>query len=93
MNLIDFFIGLFLMNAMPHFILGKWNQRMLSGFGYGDKANILYSIANLAISLSLFMYQYGTAGLLENGIYVGAFTVVLAFYILGGLWKKIFTKR
>ncbi|MBT8326570.1 MAG: hypothetical protein KJP21_02535 [Bacteroidia bacterium] len=93
MTLIDFFIGFFLMNAMPHFILGKWNQRMLSGFGYGDKANQLYSLANIAISLGLFIYQYGTTGFLENGIYVGALTIILAFYVLGGLWKKLFTHR
>ena len=93
MNLIDFLIGFFLMNAMPHFILGKWNQRMLSGFGFGDKANQLYSLANLAISISLFIYQYQVSGLLENGIYLGALTILLAFYLLGGLWKKVFTKR
>ena len=93
MNLIDFFIGFFLMNAMPHFILGKWNQRMLSGFGYGDVANQLYSLLNLAISLGLFVYQYGTKGFLDNGIYCGALTILLAFYVLAGLWKKIFTKR
>lgn len=93
MSFIDFFIGFFLMNAMPHFILGKWNQRMLSGFGYGDRANQWYSLANLAVSLALFIYHYGAAGLLVNGMYVGALTILIAFYILGGLWKKIFTNR
>lgn len=39
MNLIDLLIGLTLMNAMPHFILGVWKGRMLSAFGFGDYKN------------------------------------------------------
>jgi hypothetical protein len=33
---IDFLIGLTLMNAMPHFVLGVWKGRMLSAFGFGN---------------------------------------------------------
>jgi hypothetical protein len=42
MNIIDLLIGLTLMNAMPHFILGTWKGKMLSGFGTGNKQNILW---------------------------------------------------
>jgi hypothetical protein len=42
MNLIDFIIGLTLMNAMPHFILGVWKGTMLSGFGVGHTRNIVW---------------------------------------------------
>ena len=54
--LIDFIIGLTLMNAMPHFVLGTFQARMLSGFGH--RANIAYGLLNFAISLTLYIYKY-----------------------------------
>ena len=72
MNIIDFLIGLTLMNAMPHFVLGVWKGRMLSAFGFGDTKNMLYGVLNFAVSLGLFVSRYGTAQLFRNGIYAGA---------------------
>ena len=51
-SLTDFIIGLTLMNAMPHFVLGTFQARMLSGFGYGDHANIIYGRLILPSPLS-----------------------------------------
>ena len=34
MNAIDFIIGLTLMNAMPHFVIGVWKGRILSAFAF-----------------------------------------------------------
>jgi hypothetical protein len=72
MDVIDFFIGLTLMNAMPHFVLGIWKARMFSAFGFGDTKNILYGLLNFIISVGLFLYKYGMERLLANGIYAGA---------------------
>ena len=55
LTLIDFIIGLTLMNAMPHFVLGTFRARMLSGFGYGHRANIAYGLLNFSISLALYI--------------------------------------
>lgn len=93
MNLIDFLIGLTLMNAMPHYILGTWKQRMISAFGFGDKANIAYGLLNYAVSISLFLYQYGSDQLLENGIYAGASTILLIYFLTGPLWRRLFQKE
>ena len=59
-SLTDFIIGLTLMNAVPHFVLGTFQARMLSGFGYGDRANIAYGLLNFAISIVLYIYSYFT---------------------------------
>jgi hypothetical protein len=92
MDIIDFIIGLTLMNAMPHFILGIWKGRMVSGFGFGNLQNILYGLLNFVISIGLFIYKYGTEQLLDNGIYLGALTLLLVYFVSGRLWYNLFDK-
>ena len=92
MNLIDFLIGFFLMNAMPHFVLGVWGGRILGAFGYGKKQNMLYGLLCFAISIGLFIYQYGIEGITENGIYLGALTILVIYFITGNFLYKFFNK-
>ncbi len=93
MDITDFFIGVFLMNAMPHYILGVWKQRMLSAFGFSNLGNRVYGLINFAISIGLFIFKYGWTGFHENGIYTGAVTILIAFFVLSNLWKKLFAKK
>lgn len=88
-SLVDFIIGLTLINAMPHLVLGIWKGRMLSGLGFGNIRNILYSGLNIMISLGLYLYNYGLEHLLSNGMYLGGLTVVLAFFIIGKPMYKL----
>jgi hypothetical protein len=93
MNFIDFLIGLFLMNAMPHLALGIWKGRMFSAFGFGNKQNIAYSFLCLLLSIILFVYKYGIRGIFENGIYAGALLLLLIYFITGNFWYKLFNKE
>ncbi len=93
MNIIDLLIGLTLMNAMPHFVLGTWQGKMLSGFGTGNKQNILWGLSNFVVSVSLFIYRYGIKGLIENQIYLGALIVLLTFFCTSRLWVKYYDKK
>ena len=86
MNMLDLLIGITLMNAMPHYVLGVWRARMLSGFGTGHLKNILWGLLNFIFSLSLFLYKYGTAGLLHNGIYLGECIMLGAFFVTSWFW-------
>lgn len=88
-SIIDFLIGLTLVNALPHFALGVWKGRMLGAFGFGDKQNIAYGALNTVISLSLFAYKYGLAGIVENEMYLGGLFVVVAYYIVGPTLYKM----
>lgn len=90
MNIIDFIIGLTLVNAIPHFVLGVWKGRMFSGLGFGDRNNIGYSLINFVVSVGLFLYQYGLTGLAENGMYAGGLFVVIAYYLVGHLCYRLF---
>jgi hypothetical protein len=90
---IDFIIGLTLINTIPHFVLGIWKGRMFSGLGFGNAQNIIYSIINFVISISLFVYKYGLAGILENGIYFGALFVLISYFIVGKLCYTYFHKK
>ena len=85
MNFTDFLIGLTLINTIPHFVLGIWKGRMLSAFGFGNTANIVYGLLNFIISISLFLFKYGVVGLLNNGIYLGALFVLISYFIVGKL--------
>ena len=89
-SLTDFIIGLTLMNAMPHFVLGTFQARMLSGFGYGDRANILYGLFNFTISIVLYIYTYSLSGLLSGGLYLGALAVLLIYFTTGKFLFNLF---
>lgn len=91
--IIDFIIGLTLINTIPHFVLGIWKGRMFSGLGFGNGANIGYGIINFVISISLFLYKYGWTGLLENGIYLGALFVLVSYFLVGKLCYTYFHQK
>ena len=93
MDIVDFLIGMTLMNAVPHFFLGVWKARMFSAFGFGDLKNILYGLLNFAISLGLFLYKYGLEEVLKNGIYAGALLLLVIYFLTGKYWYSIFHKR
>jgi hypothetical protein len=83
MNLIDFFIGALLVNAMPHLIFGFTKTHFLGLFGYSPKGNIIYAILQLIICLVLYHFNYGIETLIENGFLVGGITVLVLYFILG----------
>lgn len=92
MNWIDFIIGATLMNSMPHFILGVWKGKMLSGFGTGNRQNIVWGITNFIISISLFIYKYGIDGLIQNQIFLGATFILVTFFFTSYFWYRYFNK-
>lgn len=81
------------MNAMPHLVLGIWKGRMFSAFGFGDKQNIAYGFLCLAISVGLFIYKYGAGKILDNGIYSGALTLLLIYFVTGQFWYRLFNNK
>lgn len=93
MKIIDLLIGITLMNAMPHYVLGVWKAKMLSGFGMGHAKNIAWGLTNAIASVSLFIYQYGVNGLLENQVYVGALFILVVFLFSSWFWYWLYYKR
>ncbi|MGN6648268.1 MAG: hypothetical protein ACTHJT_17215 [Cytophaga sp.] len=83
MNIIDFLIGLFLANAMPHFILGITRTKFLGPFGFSPEGNIVYAVIQFVISLVLIHMQYGLSIIFENGILLGSILVMTMFFIFG----------
>lgn len=90
MNILDFIIGAALMNAMPHFILGVWKGKMLSGFGMGNTRNILWGLFNFLLSIGLFIFKYGLDGLVANPIYLGAAFILVVFFFTSTFWYRYF---
>lgn len=96
--IIDFLIGLTLVNALPHFVLGIWKGRMLSIFGFTPNANLAYGLLNAFISVFLFLYQYGWEGWKQSPMYIGGLFVVVSYLLVGKLTythfhKKVMEKR
>ena len=91
-NILDLIIGASLMNAMPHFILGVWKGKMLSGFGMGNTQNILWALTNFVISISLFIFKYGLNGFIENQMYLGSVFILVTFFLTSFFWHKYFYK-
>jgi hypothetical protein len=88
----DFLIGLTLMNAMPHYVLGVWGAKMLSGFGTGNKQNIIWGLCNFIASVSLFIYKYGVEGFITNQMYSGALLVLVTFLFTSYFWSRYYRK-
>lgn len=78
---VDFLVGFFMANAVAHLVLGLMKVRFFAGFGYGSRANIGYSILNIALAAAIAIIGHGPAALLENAIFWGALTpyVIYAF--------------
>ncbi|MBX2804021.1 MAG: hypothetical protein KTR31_40470 [Myxococcales bacterium] len=90
MHLVDFLIGFFLMNAMPHFVLGVWRGRILSLFGTSPGANLAYSAVCFSVSMGLFLWAHGLAGFGEQPIYTGALTILVIYYLTGHFFHRLF---
>ena len=81
--LIDFLIGVLLMNSLPHFVLGITKTRFLGMFGYKPSANIWYAIVQFVLAMVLFHINHGIETLLDNGIVLGAACTGILFLIFG----------
>jgi len=92
-SLIDFFIGFFLMNAMPHMLFGLIRLRFLSAFGFSAPANIAYAFLNVIIAGLLYNYQYGIKTLIDDGIVLGALTMILIYLITGRFLANLFQEN
>ena len=86
----DFIMGILLVNALPHFIIGIFKIRFLSIFGFSPQSNIFYSFLCIAISLALFQYQYGLNTILDHGVYAGGLFILFNYYLLTKVLYKHF---
>ncbi|MEW4487344.1 hypothetical protein AB1L42_04640 [Thalassoglobus sp. JC818] len=77
----DFLIGLFAANAIPHFVFGRLDAGVLGLFGYSGQGNVIYSIVCVAISLLLFHIQHGLTNFADHMILVGVLTIVASYWI------------
>jgi hypothetical protein len=93
MNILDFLIGVLLMNSLPHFVLGITKTRFLGMFGYKPNANILYAIVQLVLALVLFHVNHGIETILDNGIVLGAACTGVLFLVFGKAILKFYQKK
>ncbi|WP_420628089.1 hypothetical protein [Candidatus Leptofilum sp.] len=83
MTLIDFLTGFFLMNAMPHLLVGLFEIRFLSAFGYKPMANLGYALLNVVVALLLFHVQHSIQALSTHGILLGALAMLFIYLVTG----------
>ena len=88
--IIDFFIGLTLVNVLPHYMVGILKVRFLSLYGFGDKQNIAYAWTSLIVSLVLFHINYGIGSITSHTWYIGGMSVILAYLLTGKYLVRVF---
>ncbi|MDF3025920.1 MAG: hypothetical protein K0S23_227 [Fluviicola sp.] len=91
--ILDFLIGVLIVNALPHFVLGITKTRFLGLFGYRPAANIWYAVVQFILALVLFHIRYGIKAILENGIFLGAACTCILFLIFGKSILKFYQKK
>lgn len=79
--LLDFLIGLFAANALPHYLFFRFDPGILGLFGYSARGNLAYAFFCLVISLGLFHFKYGLASLAEHGMLAGVLVVVFSYFV------------
>ncbi len=82
---VDFLIGLFLANAIPHLVVGRMDIRFFAVVGYSAKANIGYSIWNVLLAAAISIYAYGFAAFWGNTLFWG-FLTLYVIYAISGRW-------
>jgi hypothetical protein len=85
---IDFFIGFFLMNAMPHMLFGLYQIRFLSLFGFSASGNLAYALINVVVAFVLF--STSDAQPLAFGVILGAGAILLAYLLTGKFFYRKF---
>ena len=90
LTLIDFLIGFFLMNAMPHLLCGLWNIRFFNPFGFSAQGNLAYAAINVIVALVLYHVEYGIGTLMGNGIMIGALAMLLIYTLTGRFFYNLF---
>lgn len=90
LTVVDFLIGFFLMNAMPHTLFGLLKIRFFSAFGFSPQGNLGYGLLNVVLALVLFHFQYGIETLLSHGIVIGAGTMLLIYLVSGRFFYNLF---
>lgn len=91
-TVIDFLIGFFLMNAMPHMLMGILNVRFLSLFGFSAGANYRYAVFNVVAAAALFQADRGLDQLGDNGIVVGAASMLAIYALTGRFFVRLFAE-
>ena len=81
--IIDFFIGLTLVNVVPHYMMGILKIRFLSLYGFGDMQNIAYALTSTLASILLFHLNYGLGTILDHAWYVGGMFIIVSYLLLG----------
>jgi len=90
MQIIEFFIGALLVNAMPHLIFGLTKTHFLGLFGYSPKGNIGYAILQFIIALVLIFVNYSYTELFKNGYLIGGITVLFLYLVFGKFLVKFY---
>lgn len=93
LNVLDFLTGFFLVNAMPHLIFGIIRLRFLSLFGFSALGNLLYALVNIAAAGAIYHFQYDILSMKQDGILLGALTIIVIYAITGRFFVSLFQPR
>ena len=90
MNIVDFIIGVLIVNSLAHYIFGITKTRYLGLFGYSSKGNIAYGVLQFVVAIVLLLINNSFEEILSNGFVVGGLLVLMLFLVFGRFTLKLF---
>lgn len=93
MNIIDFAIGVLIVNSLAHFIFGITKTRYLGLFGYSPAGNIGYGVLQFVVAVVLLFARYSLESIMTNGFVLGGLFVLMLFLVFGRFSLKLFSKK
>jgi hypothetical protein len=92
-SLIEFLIGLTLLNGMAHIVIGCVKVRFFALFGFSNLSNIVYGLLNVTIALVLFHVKYGLSSIIDHGMVLGALFMIAIYTGLGRFLYERFNQQ
>lgn len=92
-SFVDFIVGFLLMASMSHIVVSHADIRFPSAFGYHAKANLIHGLLTALIAIGIYFFSYGFNAIINNGLLIGAFDLLLAYALFGRILHNKIQKR
>ncbi len=92
-SFVDFIVGFLMMASMSHVVMSRADIRFPSAFGYHSKANLIHGLLAAFIAIGIYFFSYGFNAMINNGLLIGAFDLLLAYALFGRMLHNKIQKK
>lgn len=92
-SFVDFTVGFLMMASMSHIVMSRADISFPSAFGYNSKANLIHGLLAASIAFGIYFFSYGFNAIINNGLLLGAFDLLLAYALFGRILHNKIQKK